>query len=262
MPWVKDENGERKYKVSIYAKEELPTWDEIYNEFWKKKIFHYKKDIAEHQELDLYWKVPRRRYLLGIMCNQFNKTLFEDKMRQKILKVLNNGVINIPNGKIIDIRFLCEFEDFTNVIDIDVQKQNIVANDLFLYYMEMNNVGKIYPPPIYTFTLPSKEKNPFIINKEGVRRVDLTSDSRELMLFPLLLVDVNGNQNLFTPVPPILDTEGVSEHTKSFNAILDIMMQPYKEYFEDGIGWKDEDPKNIRGTSKINNWVPKYDPAL
>ncbi|MCM1220104.1 MAG: hypothetical protein NC548_37000, partial [Lachnospiraceae bacterium] len=65
MPWVLDENGNKKYTPSIYAKEELPTWNEFYNEFYKSGNYTYDggKDVFE---IDPYWKIPRKKYLLAV----------------------------------------------------------------------------------------------------------------------------------------------------------------------------------------------------
>ena len=74
MPWV-EENGNHFYKASPFIKEALPTWDEIYNEFYKKKITKYLE--GKDTELDHYYQVPRNKILVAFMCNQLNKMLFE-----------------------------------------------------------------------------------------------------------------------------------------------------------------------------------------
>ena len=55
MPWIKDSNNEDKYIASKYAKEELPTWNEVYNEWYIK----YKDDLytfktERNTEMDTY----------------------------------------------------------------------------------------------------------------------------------------------------------------------------------------------------------------
>ena len=47
MPWI-TENGEKKYIPSAYAKEELPTWNELYNEFYKNQYYVYAHLDRDH----------------------------------------------------------------------------------------------------------------------------------------------------------------------------------------------------------------------
>lgn len=75
MPWV-EENGNAIYKASPFIKEALPTWDEIYNEFYKKKIIKYL--IGEDDaELNPYYQLPKNKVLIAFMCNQLNKLIYE-----------------------------------------------------------------------------------------------------------------------------------------------------------------------------------------
>ena len=76
MPWKIDLNGEKHYKPSIYNKDELPTWDEIYNSFISNRIYHY--NMESDTDLDPYWRIPQKVILLGFICNQLNKMIFED----------------------------------------------------------------------------------------------------------------------------------------------------------------------------------------
>ena len=74
MPWI-EENGNAIYKASPFTKDALPTWNEIYHEFYKKKITKYLRD--KDTELDKYYQVPRNKILVAFMCNQLNKMIFE-----------------------------------------------------------------------------------------------------------------------------------------------------------------------------------------
>lgn len=98
MPWV-NENGEDVYKASLYAKEELPTWDELYSEFYKKQTFFY--DPKRENVLDPYWGIPRDIVLLATCCNQLNKLIFEDGHKEDLIKVYNNVIYRSVN----DVRF-------------------------------------------------------------------------------------------------------------------------------------------------------------
>ena len=57
MPWKIDNNGEQVYIASKYAKEELPTWAEIYEDFWLNENFAYSE--KEGNDKDLYWNIRR-----------------------------------------------------------------------------------------------------------------------------------------------------------------------------------------------------------
>ena len=86
MPWNKDINGDPKYDLSVYAKEELPTWSEVYNEFYKQKMFSYSITDPSQQTIDPYWKIPHMKYIIMTVCNQFNKMIFEDGYKDEIIK--------------------------------------------------------------------------------------------------------------------------------------------------------------------------------
>ena len=44
MPWNENKNGERVYNLSLYAKEELPTWGELHELYSRGKYFYDPKD--------------------------------------------------------------------------------------------------------------------------------------------------------------------------------------------------------------------------
>lgn len=96
MPWIKNANGEDEFIESIFDKADLPTWDEIYNQFLVNRVSSYSTKDPEHNvdhkpedsqtltilnTIDNYWGIPHRKYLLAAVCNQINKTLFEDGKR-------------------------------------------------------------------------------------------------------------------------------------------------------------------------------------
>lgn len=96
MPWIKNANGEDEFIESIFDKADLPTWDEIYNQFLINRVSSYSTENPEHNidhkpedsqtltilnTIDNYWGIPHRKYLVAAVCNQINKTLFEDGKR-------------------------------------------------------------------------------------------------------------------------------------------------------------------------------------
>lgn len=127
MPWKIDNNGEQVYIASKYAKEELPTWAEIYEDFWLNENFAYSE--KEGNDKDLYWNIPYKKFILAISCNQLNKMIYEDKFD---LSKLNSLFTN----RIINAKF--------SFIDHEIKE------DAF--------------PEIYTIPMPNGEENPFILN--------------------------------------------------------------------------------------------------
>lgn len=232
MPWIITENGERKYSISIYAKEELPTWGEVYDDFYLKKSFIY--DPVEHQELDLYWKIPRRKYLLATVCNQFNKMLFENGIRKDLINFLNKKDIC---RNIEDIRFICE-----TVESYDIEYEKFLGSDT--------------APPIYTFPLPSGLNNPFIISNHP--RIDINTIDTEMMIVPIIKRCCDDKNDNFIYIPRIDDWS-----KKDYEVIIDFMIRPFKTYFEGTrVGWKDEEDKLLQDLKNRNCNGVGYDPAL
>ena len=155
MPWILDENGEKAYKPSIYTKEELPTWSEMYEEFYKKEIYAY---IEENdKDIDPYWNIPRNKVLLSQACNQLNKMLFEDGLRETLIKQFD----------LIDVRFLLCTEDGT------------LGNELI--------IGTDKISPIYTIPLPTKKPNPFIVGEET--RINIADIEGDIYLAYVVVKD-------------------------------------------------------------------------
>lgn len=233
MPWKINENGEREYVVSIYTKEELPTWAEVYEDFYKGRVLFYDPNDESHQKLDTYWKIPKRKYILAIICNQFNKMLFEENMKNSIIE-------SIHNMNIIDIRFIIDpIKKFDDIINVDI-----------------NEIKTEIAPPIYTMPLPNGKKNPFIINKH--KRININKLDKILALS--LLVTIEKDQEPITLfISPIDD-----QQTYLYDKIMKKMMYPYIEYFEgSGIGWKDENGNIMElDPLKRNCSGAGYDPAL
>lgn len=202
MPWIKDSNDEDKYIASKFAKEELPTWNEVYNEWYKK----YKDDLYTYRterdtEIDTYWKIPKKKYLLAAVCNQFNKMIFEDKLDIEYT---------------LDLRFAL-YPDF--------QDQYI---DEF--------------PTIYTFKNPRGNENPFITLSQ--RHLIIENEDCEMVIL------YKNNSSEMQKIDDI----------NTMNCIVEKFMQPFINYFENGIGWKDENG-NIIEEKKIR-WERTADSAL
>lgn len=208
MPYIKDTNGTRKYIPSKYAKEELPTWSEMFNEFYKGNITTYDPNDSSHIEEDLYWHLPHRKMLLGWICNQLNKMLFEDGRRDDILNLVNNNYEDLKN-RVTNVYFILK----PSVIDEDIEK---------LYHWD--NM-----PVIYTCELPSTKK-----------RSIFASDSPSINIKTL-----EGNLELKVIIDIKVSTFTVASDEESsyiFWDIVDELLKDMIEYFNgDLVGWKDDD---------------------
>lgn len=220
MSWINDENGERKYKLSAYAKEELPTWGEM-EEFINKGIFFYDPNDENHIKEDLYWKVPRQLYLLSIVCNQLNKMIFEDGWRDKLIKFIND---NIDKENIIDVRFILGLPNEINYImqyysDIQESENSDTKIDL-------NPIASIF-----TIPLPSGDDNLFICNDiSRINIKEIVDKENKLELYPHICFKRGSWQYC---VKQKNRSKDISKR------IFDFMFEPYVEYFKDPIGWKD-----------------------
>jgi len=143
MPWMKDENDESKYVVSKYAKEELPTWDELYNQFYVPQVCDYNPNDPNHQQIDLYWNLPHRKLLLGWICNQLNKILYEDGQLQRVIDKVNKAI----SGK---YNFTKVFFLLVDMKDGFVVNADDIADNL-------KNIDESKIPEIYTCEIPGTD---------------------------------------------------------------------------------------------------------
>lgn len=255
MPWVKDEDGITTYKVSLYAKEELPTWDEVYFGWYNGNIRRVlTPESYDIDELDPYWGIPKPLYLTAIVCNQFNKMLFEDGYKDVMLKYINDMKNIVAGGTAVDIRFILEDTVIKDFRSLD--EYNILMNR----FMKKFIVGSDLPPQIYTIPLPNGQKNPFIVNDHP--RVNITDLAlhETLAIVPIVTIKMDeitldksqGELKpfvFFAPDPrhTIPDEDPEYSHIR-FSArakIIFQMIQPFHSYFGGTIGWKDKDGNPI-----------------
>lgn len=237
MPWKMNKFGESKYVVSVYTKEELPTWGEVYYDFFKNEINFYDPNNKEHQTPDLYWKIPKRKYILAIICNQFNKMLFEDGLRNEIIELLKD----------------------VDVVDFRFSIQSIKSYENINKAIEKFNIETDINPPIYTIPLPTGKKNPFIIN--DFPRINVNDLKGFLSLYLWIVIKPDNEES------KLLELSTLSENNNQllYDKIMEYMMKIFIEYFEgDAVGWKDINGNIIDSGIKDNdscNGVG-YDPAL
>lgn len=249
MPWTTDANGRKKYRLSIYAKEELPTWDEMYNQVYLSRIFNYSSDIPEDQELDHYWKLPRKKILIASACNQLNKMIFEDGLKDKLIEFINKNIWDCCT----DIRFTCEPIDPVLATE-DPDRFSTVWNEACIRFL----IGSDKPSPIYTYPLPTGEENPFIINR-GIPRIQ-TNEISVMELYPILMFKPKDGKTDYALYCP--KHNGVDQ-SEDYSMIMDFILKEMKEYFEgEGIGWKDKDGHLIESDPLKPKCPSGYDPAL
>jgi hypothetical protein len=246
MPWTINENGERDYKVSSYCKEELPTWGELYNRFYVNldDLVRYDPDNKNQQTLDIYWKIPARKMLLALVCNQINKMIFEDGMRDDVLEWINQNI----RKSATDIRFSLPIITYDNTISSFQEKWEEFSN---LY-----KIGTTMIPPIYYIPSPSGKPNPFQIS--SVKRININSLDTVLHLTPIIQYRLSDR---------IFDTFILNyysdEHNVLYKKLLKFIFNDVIHYFEDPIGWKDASGSPIGSYEPIRNCNGVgMDPAL
>lgn len=262
MPWIQNPDGSREYKLSIFAKEELPTWDEIYNEWYKSDHLFYDPDDVNDQKEDLYWKIPHKVYLLLTICNQFNKMIYEDGYRDYIIKMINatpslyQAYLGLGNFVIKDLLFLIHDQESCQYVLSNGKDQETIDKlsnrvgcsiEEFLSIMESELAGKQLPP-IYSIKMPNNQPNPFIVND----RFRIYSDQE--MEFPrklgITLYITTENADGEYKNGPVFLSYPFDDKSGHYRDMIEIMMKPFKDYFENGIGWKDENGDLISEKSK------------
>lgn len=242
-------------KLSAYCKEELPTWEEVYKEFYLNQLFMYDPTLKEHNIPDPYWKLPHRKLLICWVCNQFNKMLFEDGYRELFIKWLNEVLWNretekggLPKGMPTDVRF--------TVMPIEPSLDGTFHTQEMTDFINCHYVGlSNCPPPVYKAQLPTGAKNPFEIST--LRRIDIALIDTEIILTPIVKAnyDNSGTHSSVYLITPFGEA-------REYKAMIDFMIQPYKEYFEDGVGWKDEDGNVLPSDRNNHCQGVGHDPAL
>ena len=134
MPWIVDESGEDVYRASMWVKEELPTWSELRE--WYECAYYTYTDQPD-QKMDVYWKIPRSKYLLSVVCNQLNKLLYEDRL------ILPRNISDDDLG--IHVKGNAESVSFGFIID-KTPAYNLSSQT----------------PMIYSISHPRRLENPFI----------------------------------------------------------------------------------------------------
>lgn len=247
MAIVKNELGNRQYVPSAYVKEELPTWNEVYRDYYQDIFLKgdHKFTMDDPGPDDKYWKFPHKKFIIAVVCNQFNKMIMTDSW----LKGFVIGSINrlwftsrFPSGSLAyDIRF---------GIQIDGDKTKLP---------EFRAFDNDTEPIIYTFDHPRGVANPFISSKRtSAERVNIAS-FESACIYPMIKISNDGKRGyeVYTPLPWTPDEE------EMYKSIIELMMAPFREYFEgEGVGWKDADGHVISHDIRNYYMNTQSDPAL
>ena len=197
MPWITNSNGDKEYQLSKYAKEELPTWSEMYEEFWLHEVF----SATKYGDKDPYWKIPHNVYLLSVCLNQLNKMVWEDGCwLQNIIFGVN--FVN-RDGTVVS--------SSPSIITYTITEPNgkPISSQQLAYPFYNDNPF----PPIFTIPLPNGRQNPFILSND-VSRVcigDYLSDG-------------------ITAVGTVFERDG-DQHPIAGSDELKELIKPYRNYF-------------------------------
>jgi hypothetical protein len=218
-----------KMKLSVYDKDCLPTWDEMYNEFWKHQIFVYdaKRDSLD-KTIDPYWNRPKRKMILAWACNQLNKMVFEDGV----------DVVKFINGHYEDMMVCDDVRFWLLYWGKSLRRTTVV--------IEPRLIKEKLPPPIYVCKIPSTGQ--YGIFKTQHPSIDVDDLGGWVSLHITILRDgFTQDQRLISNL---------------FTDIIRFVINDIIEYFENGIGWKDKDGKLIPTEQVTHCQGAGYDPAL
>lgn len=265
MPWV-DNGVEKKYVESRYLHDELPTWNEVYNEFWLNKAFSYNEE-RDSERKDPYLNIPYRKYLLMMMCNQLNKNLYEDNCMDKFIEFLNQNLnideTNFTYHKNAKFMLLINYHAGKMLIDkgknIDGVPNQIkdVINTIHPSKIVIRGGEALLDEYPIIYSTYKNSNNPFrdMESVKSTKRIyleDLTM-SQDIHLVLYISIKNDNNEDL-----------GYMIYDKDFmEKAIGFMMKPYIEYFEGpGIGWKDENG-NVIDSDKSHNCIGSgFDAAL
>jgi hypothetical protein len=205
----------------IYLKEDLPTWDEIYNEFYLKKSSMYKPGIQ--QKMDLYWKIPRKLYVLSTVCNQLNKMLSDIDYNQYLNLIRELSDIVKSEYTITDIHFTLVYS-------------RSKSDSMLLFPISQIKVGKDEVPAVFTIDMPDGKENIFAPTRkyfhDNERLISVNKYiNHELELG--ILIGMEQFQNYWCI--------NSSTEKEKFWDIIRLILRDVIVYFSgDKPGWKDE----------------------
>lgn len=239
MPWIYDEKREEKvYKTSAYLVDELPAWSEIYYDFYLRMYFRDELDI---KEMDPFWNIPRRLYVAGMMCNQFNKMLYEDNYMDQLMDQFENCE---SIGFVLDVAHT----EINTVIQFELISSRfpIVYKCVRYYNSEFDN------GPLAYYISDNINTFPQIINKEDrIPRINLNRLTSMENAYPLLVIKKKDSPHWI-----------IENRLSAF--VMGTLLRDVLEYFGGTqIGWKDKHGNIVTHGDKVDKFtLLQNDPAL
>ncbi|MDE6852689.1 MAG: hypothetical protein K2J67_09420 [Lachnospiraceae bacterium] len=193
---------------SVFSQTELPTWSEIYDDYYTKMFLKrdnvYDPDDGSYPN-DPYWKVPRRKVLIALVCNQFNKMIYEDNYKDPLIKLINQTYtkdVFTGSAVVFDVRFSAtvipdmgkgyqvlgaeEWDNFERARFSNPEALSFIAGTDF---------------HIYSFTNPNGHEDPFVTNHT---RLNIDKINSLMCVFPMVKISANDNDRVRYSVNEIL----------------------------------------------------------
>ena len=191
MPWIED-----TYIPSRWSKDELPSWGEIW-EWWNSPDRMKPYDAATDTELNKYWQLPQKLYIMAMMCNQFNKMLMEDSFYKSAVE---------------ELKFLADVATFEFVLGINIDGGIVPICE---------DSGK---HTIYTMDKLMNNQSVLFRETNDVARtaIDKITSDKVWMMMAYTKFDSKdrvGVMNYIAPAPGEMDK------------VIDYLMQPIIKYF-------------------------------
>lgn len=219
----------KPFTHSRYAKEELPVWSEIWEQFALNRAYDYDPDNPAHNlpapdssrpevilnSHDIYWQQPHRKLLLGWMANEFNKLILEDGRLNEIREELNGIILANLDTIALDPTVKVSINVTDIIFDI-IGVHTATPAELYRW--------------VYTQLSPTTKTRSIFASSEP--SVDMANIRDRVELAMELILDINGAVMRVKLRPTVDDT--------LYMMIVDKILEPIRIYFDEPVGWKDE----------------------
>ena len=226
-----------KNEISKFSVNELPTWEEIlrwYKEYHTKgdNTFNPSKDTAIHR----YWKIPEKKVMFALICNQFNKMIAEDGYMSGLLDIINNSDIGITC--LHSVSFCLTLREISEFMSRPSEER-------------FN---------IYNIIKPDGTVDPFVSDHPHLCVNDITATSSESLTIISVLAGDGHEWKIQSILRPHTDPT-YNDTTSLYDAVIEYMMTPFKEYFGgEAIGFK-ENGELVMKHKSVPKYHLGYDPA-
>lgn len=200
----------------------LPTWQEIYD-IYKSEKFVYDYFENPNPEMDPYWKLPKDYVNIILLVNYINYAF----------QMNENGIFD-------DLKFPRKYISARNRNDDNKYPVYQFSANILTTAESFNNI------------------NHYINRcKQVVNVYDLNNCRARPIVYPTFDITLSTGNTckefgvISVVAEPVL-----------FKEILSVMIKPVIDYFENGIGWKDENGNIISSDPSVNICHSGFDPAL